>query len=70
MSQSVRQSLDLLEVYLERIRSDLEDGDRSQALSDAAELFETARRLWAYLANAQNLSCIEAQLKLAAGGEN
>jgi hypothetical protein len=59
-----------LELYLGRVRRDLENGDRAQALSDVAELSEVARRFWSYLAHVEGFSCGEAQIKLAAGGEN
>jgi hypothetical protein len=67
---SVAESLKHIEIYLERIRSDLETGDRSQALEHCAEMFELTRRLWAYLAELEGYSCAEAQMKLAAGGAN
>ena len=70
MTRSVKTSLERIDLYLTRIRRDLETGDRSQALSDCAELPEIARRLWVYLADAEGYSCVEAQLKLAGGGEN
>jgi hypothetical protein len=70
MNHSVRTSLERIDLYLTRIRRDLETGDRSQALSDCAELTEIARRLWAYLADAEGYSCVEAQIRLAAGGDN
>jgi hypothetical protein len=70
MNASVRRSLERLDAYLSRIRRDLEEGDRSQALSDCAELSEVARRLWVYLADLEGFSCAEAQVRLAAGGDN
>jgi hypothetical protein len=70
MNRSVKTSLERLDLYLERIRYSLKEGDREQALSDAAELTEVARRLWTFLADQAGYSCIEAQIRLAAGGEN
>jgi hypothetical protein len=70
LNRSVTTSLDRIDLYLSRIRRALADGDRSQALSDCAELTEIARRLWAYLADLEGYSCVEAQLKLSGGGEN
>jgi len=70
LNRSVITALERIDLYLDRVRRDLDAGDRSQALSDCAELTEIARRLWAYLADAEGYSCIEAQLKLAGGGEN
>jgi hypothetical protein len=70
MTRCVRTSLERIDLYLGRIRRNLEEGDRSQALSDCAELTEIARRLWVYLADAEGYSCTEAQIRLAAGGEN
>jgi len=70
MTRSVRTSLERIDLYLERVRHDLEEGDRAQALADVAELTEIARRLWVYLADCEGYSCIEAQIRLAAGGEN
>ena len=70
MDRSIQRSLARIDLYLARVRRDLETGDRSQALSDCAELSEIARRLWAYLADAEGYSCTEAQVRLAAGGDN
>ena len=70
MNRSAATALQRLDAYLVRVRRDLEQGDRSQALADCAELTEVARRLWAYLANAEGYSCTEAQVRLAAGGDN
>jgi hypothetical protein len=39
-------------------------------LSNAAELTEICRRLWVYLADLEGYSCTEAQVRLAAGGDN
>ena len=36
----------------------------------ARETLEIARRLWVYLADAEGYSCTEAQIRLAAGGDN
>jgi hypothetical protein len=68
--RSVATALQRLELYLTRVRRDLETGDRSQALSDCAELSEITRRLWSYLAAIEGYSCVEAQLKLSGGGDN
>jgi hypothetical protein len=70
MNRSVRTSLSRLDLYLDRIRRNLEEGDREQALTDCAELTEIARRLWVYLADCEGYSCVEAQIRLAAGGDN
>ena len=70
MNRSVTTSLERIDLYLGRVRSALAQGECSQALSDCAELTEIARRLWAYLADLEGYSCIEAQLKLAGGGDN
>jgi hypothetical protein len=70
MNRSVTVSLERIDLYFTRIRHALESGDRSQALADCAELTESARRLWAYLADLEGYSCIEAQVRLAAGGDN
>ena len=70
MNPSIETALLRIDAYLVRVRLDLEQGDRAQALSDCAELSEIARRLWAYLAEAEGYSCVEAQLKLTGGGEN
>ena len=70
MNRSVTASLERIDLYLRRVRRDLESGDRAQALADCAELSEIARRLWVYLADAEDYSCTEAQVKLAAGGDN
>jgi hypothetical protein len=70
MSRSVTTSLERIDLYLGRLRCDLEAGDRTQALSDCAELHEISRRLWAYLAELEGVSCVEAQLKLAGGSAN
>jgi hypothetical protein len=70
MSRSVEASLSRIDLYLGRVRRDLESGDHAQALADVAELHEISRRLWAYLAELEGVSCIEAQLKLAGGSEN
>jgi hypothetical protein len=39
-------------------------------MADCAELTEIARRLWCYLCDAEGYSFVEAQLKLAGGGQN
>jgi hypothetical protein len=70
MTRSVRTSLERIDEYRRRVERDLESGDRSQAMSDCAELSEVARRLWAYLADAEGYSCSEAQVRLAAGDWN
>jgi hypothetical protein len=70
VNRSVTTSLERVDLYLDRVRRALETGDRSQALSDCAELTEIARRLWAYLADAEGYSCVEVQVRLAAGGDN
>jgi hypothetical protein len=70
MTHSIATSLQRLDLYLDRVWRDLESGDRSQALSDCAELSEIARRLWCYLAHVEGFSATEAQLKLSGGGEN
>jgi hypothetical protein len=70
MNRSTKMAIARLELYLGRVRRDLESGNRSQALSDCAELSEIARRLWVYLADREGYSCVEAQLKLSGGGEN
>jgi len=70
MTRSVRTSLERIDLYLERVRHDLEEDDRAQALADVAELTEIARRLWVYLCDAEGYSCVDAQLKLAGGGQN
>jgi hypothetical protein len=66
----VQTALSRIELYLTRVRRDLDAGEREQALADCAELSEIARRLWMYLADAEGYSCVEAQMKLAAGGDN
>ena len=70
LNRSVITFLERIDLYLGRVRRDLETGDRSQALADCAELSEIARRLWVYLAELEGYSCIEAQVRLAARGEN
>jgi hypothetical protein len=70
MTRSIRTSLEWIDDYLARVKHDLEEGDRSQALSDCAALSEITRRLWAYIAELEGYSAGEAQMKLAAGGEN
>ena len=70
MNRSIETALLRVDAYLARVRRDLEAGDRSQALSDCAELSEITRRLWVFLADQEGYSCVEAQLKLAGGGEN
>jgi hypothetical protein len=70
MTRSVRTALERVDLYLERVRHDLAEGDRGQALADCAELTEIARRLWVYLADAEGYSCTEAQIRLAGGGQN
>ena len=70
MTRSVRTSLERIDLYLERVRHDLAEGDRGQAMADCAELTEIARRLWCFLADQEGYSCVEAQLKLAGGGDN
>jgi hypothetical protein len=70
MNRSVATSLARIDLYLDRVRRDLESGDRSQALADCAELTEICRRFWCYLADCEGYSCVEAQLKLSAGGQN
>jgi hypothetical protein len=70
LNRSVAAPLERIALYLDRVRRDLEAGDRSQALSDAAKLPEIVRRLWVYLADAEGYSCTEAQVRLAAGGDN
>jgi hypothetical protein len=67
---SVAESLDRIGDCLATLHYDLESGDRSQALRDAGELAEVARRLWCYLANAEGFACGEVQVRLAAGGNN
>ena len=51
MPADITHNIDRLERYLARVRSDLERGDRAQALADLAELAEISRRLWQRLAN-------------------
>ena len=51
MPADITRTINRIERYLERVRSDLERGDRAQALSDLAELSEISRRLWQRLAN-------------------
>ena len=70
MTRSVRTSLERIDLYLERVRHDLEEGDRAQALAEVAELTEIARRLWCYLCDAEGYSCVEMQIRTAAGGDN
>jgi hypothetical protein len=70
LNRSVQTALARIDLYLVRVRRDLETGDRDQALADCAELSEIARRLWAYLADQESYSCAEAQMKFAAGGDN
>jgi hypothetical protein len=68
--RSVTTSLKRIDLYLDRLKRDLEIGDQTQALSNCAELHEITRRLWVYLADREGLSCVEAQLKLAGGSDN
>jgi hypothetical protein len=70
LSRSVTTVLERIDLYLGRVRRDLEAGNRAQALADCAELSEIARRLWGYLADTEGFSCVEAQVRLAAGGDN
>jgi hypothetical protein len=70
MTRSITTSLERIDLYLDRVRRALEEGDRSKALSDCAELSEITRRLWCYLADLEGYSCAEAQMRLAAGGDN
>jgi hypothetical protein len=42
-----------LELYLERVKHDLQAGDRAGALADLAEVGEISRRLWDRLARAR-----------------
>ena len=49
MQSSVKTSLARLHVYLERLERDLAAGERTQALSDCAEIAEISRRLWSQL---------------------
>jgi hypothetical protein len=70
MTRTTATALQRIDLYLERVRHDLATSDRSQALRDCAELTEIARRLWVFLADQEGYSCTEAQIRLAAGGEN
>jgi hypothetical protein len=45
-ANDITRSLERIALYLERVRDNLERGDRSQALADLAELGEISRRLW------------------------
>jgi hypothetical protein len=47
---TVEISLERLTLYLERVRRDLEAGDRASALANLAEVGEISRRLWERLA--------------------
>jgi hypothetical protein len=46
LAQKIQVSLGRLRLYLERLERDVPEGDRSQALSDCAEISEISRRLW------------------------
>jgi hypothetical protein len=70
MTRSARTSLQRIDTYVSRLRRDLEANDRAEAMSNAAELCEIARRLWCYLADQEGYSCVEMQIRSAAGGEN
>jgi hypothetical protein len=70
MSRSFETTLQRAELYLARVKRDLEQGDRSQAICDCAEACELLRRLWSYLAESQGYSSVECQIKLSGGGWN
>jgi hypothetical protein len=70
MNRTTATALHRLDLCMERLRCSLGAGDREQAMTDAAELTEIARRLWAFLADAEGYSCVEAQVRMAAGGAN
>jgi hypothetical protein len=70
VNRSTTTALERIDLYLTRVRCDLDAGDREQALDDAAVRSESARQLWGFLANDLGFSSIEMQLKLAGGGEN
>ena len=63
--RSVQTALDRIDLYLSRVKRDLDADERAEALSNVAELAEITRRLWIYLADQEGMSCVEAQLKLA-----
>jgi len=70
MTRTTAIALQRLDLYLERVRHNLAEGDRAQAMADCAELTEIARRLWCYLCDQEGYSCTEMQIRSAAGGEN
>jgi hypothetical protein len=70
MDRSLTTAIAQIDLCLARVRLDLEAGNRSEALEHCAELFEHTRRLWSYLAELEGYSCVEAQVRLTAGGNN
>jgi hypothetical protein len=49
MTRQTQTFLDRISLYLERVETDLDEGDYAMALANCAELAEISRRFWLHI---------------------